>query len=132
MGEETSPLVHWLQITGRYEVVIQAGYVAPSIGSVFFRTHAQFPPNETVNYFADRSLEFRVREMLLVQEGGGFANITASLDGSISSKGRETCPSFIVLTDIYFVAFIFFTSRDLLIIPVKKGDMRVRGYIECP
>lgn len=57
MGEETSPLVHWLQITGRYEVVIQAGYVAPSIGSVFFRTHAQFPPNETVNYFADRSLE---------------------------------------------------------------------------
>lgn len=68
MGEETSPLVHWLQITGRYEVVIQAGYVAPSIGSVFFRTHAQFPPNETVNYFADRSSEFRVREMLLVQE----------------------------------------------------------------
>lgn len=31
MGEETSPLVHWLQITGRYEVVIQAGYVARSI-----------------------------------------------------------------------------------------------------
>lgn len=41
--EETSPLVHWLQITGRYEVVIQAGYVARSIGSVFFRIRAQFP-----------------------------------------------------------------------------------------